>query len=120
MRTTKKKSGSAPSRRTRPAINPEDREKQLVALAVNCAEKQLLDGTASPSVITHYLKLGTEKYKKEIAKLEEENKLLKAKTEAVQSGKRIEELFEEGFKAFAKYSGNSGKENLYEFEDDDD
>ena len=43
------------------ALTPEDRESQLIAAAVNLAEKQLRDGTASPSVITHYLRLASGK-----------------------------------------------------------
>ena len=104
------------SKRVRPAITPENRENQMIALAVDCAEKQMREGTASPSVITHYLRLGSQKESKEREKLEEEIKLLRAKTEALQSGKRIEEMLEEGFKAFTKYRGSSypEEEELYE------
>ena len=42
-----------PTRSTRPSIDPEARENQLIALAVDCAEKQLLDGTASAQVIAY-------------------------------------------------------------------
>ena len=48
---------------SRPAFTPEARENQLIALAVDRAEKQLRDGTASSQVITHYLKLGASKEK---------------------------------------------------------
>ena len=47
----------------RPALTPEARENQLVSLAVDLAEKQLREGTASSQVITHYLKLGSTKRK---------------------------------------------------------
>ena len=52
----------------RPALTPEARENQLIYLATNLAEQQLLDGTASSQVITHYLKLGStkERIEKEI------------------------------------------------------
>ena len=50
-----KKTGSA--RKMRPAITPEARENQMISLAMDCAEQQLLDGTASSQVITHFLKL---------------------------------------------------------------
>ena len=103
------------SKKIRPAITPENRENQMIALAVDCAEKQLRDGTASPSVITHYLKLGSQKESKEREKLEEEIKLLRAKTEALKSGKRIEEMLEEGFKAFTRYHGGSSYQEEEEF-----
>ena len=48
-------------RRGRPAITPEERENQLISKAVDLAERQLEDGTATAQVITHYLKLGSTK-----------------------------------------------------------
>lgn len=96
------------SRKIRPALTPEARENQLVSLAVDLAEKQLIEGTASSQVITHYLKLGTMKHKAEMEKLERENELLRAKTESLKSAKRSEELFEEAMKAFRGYQSSSG------------
>ncbi len=95
-------------KRMRPALTPEAREKQMISLAVDLAERQLMEGTASSQVITHYLKLGSSKEKLERQKLEEENKLLKAKTEALQSAKRMEGLYEEALAAFRTYSGSMG------------
>lgn len=105
MKGTRKSSESSRSGKRRPAQTPEAREKQMIALAVDAAEKQLREGTASPSVIVHYLKLGTSSYELEKSKLEEENKLLKAKTEALQSAKQTEELYREAINAFKIYSG---------------
>ncbi|MCI6805699.1 MAG: hypothetical protein MR912_08940, partial [Prevotella sp.] len=85
---------------------PESRENQMIALAVDLAEKQLLEGTASSQVITHFLKLGSTKERLEKEKLEEENKLLRARTEALQSAKRVEELYSDAIAAMRKYSGN--------------
>lgn len=91
--------------RSRPALDPEARENQLVNLAVNLAEQQLRDGTASSQVITHYLKLGTMKERQEREKLEEEIKLLRAKTEAIESSRHTEELYAEAIKAMKSYYG---------------
>lgn len=87
------------------AATPEARESQLVALAVNLAEKQLREGTASSQVITHYLKLGspTEKLQREILKSQKE--LMEAKTKAYQSSDRIEALYEKAMTAFSEYKG---------------
>ena len=93
-------------RKMRPALTPEARENQLVSLAVDLAEQQLRDGTASSQVITHYLKLGSTKERLEKEKLEEENKLLKAKTEAMQSQRKSEELFEKAISAMKRYAGH--------------
>lgn len=88
-----------------PALSPESRENQMIALAERCAEQQLLDGTASSQVITHYLKLGSLKARKELEMLEMEKDLIAAKTEALKSQKRVEELYSEALKAMRNYNG---------------
>lgn len=90
----------------RPALTPEARENQLISLAVDLVEQRLLDGTASSQETTHFLKLGSMKNRLEMEKLQEENKLLQAKTEALQSTKRVEELYSEAISAMRRYSGN--------------
>ena len=105
MGKVKGKTSSKTSNKSRPAIDPEARQNQLIALAVDLAEQQLLDGTASSQVITHYLKQGSLRERLERERLEEENKLLRAKTEQLKSEKRSEELIEEALKAFRNYSG---------------
>lgn len=94
-------------RKMRPALTPEAREQQLVSLAVDLAEQQLIDGTASSQVITHFLKLGSSRADLERAKLEHETKLLEAKTEALQSQKNMEELYSQAIAALKSY-GPSG------------
>lgn len=89
----------------RPATTPEARENQLVSLAVDLVERQLRDGSASSQVITHYLKMGSMKERLERERLEEENKLLRAKTESIESGKRVEELYENAISAMRTYQG---------------
>lgn len=93
------------TRKIRPAFTQEGRENQLISLATDLAEKQLLEGTASSQVITHYLKLGSMKAKAELEKLQRENELLRAKTEAIESSKRSEEMFERAMAAFTSYRG---------------
>jgi hypothetical protein len=95
-------------RRQAPAMTPEARENQLIALAVDLAEKQLAAGTASSQVITHYLKLGSTKETLEKDKLRKENELLKAKTEALKSSKNVEQLYSKALDAMRKYSGSDG------------
>lgn len=91
----------------RPALTPEARENQLISLAVDLAEKQLMEGTASSQVITHYLKLGSTKEKIEKEILEKQKELIEAKTQNLQSEKRIEELYSEALNAMLNYSGNN-------------
>ena len=84
------------------------------------AEKQLLDGTASSTVITHYLKLGTMQAKLENEKLRAENELLHAKIDSLQSSKNVEDLYREAINAFRDYSGRGGDDEDEDlFEDDE-
>ena len=99
---------------TKPPLTPEAMENQLIYLATELAAKQLRDGTASSQVITHYLKLGSSKEKLEKEILQENKKLLSAKTEALQSAKRIEELYTNAIAAMRRYSGNGETENEQE------
>lgn len=89
----------------RPAETREGRENQLVSLAIDLAEKQLREGTASSQVITHYLKIGSTKEKQEKEKLEEEIKLLRAKTENLETMKNIEMMYKEAINSMREYSG---------------
>lgn len=88
-----------------PAATPEAREKQMVALAVDLAEKRLLDGTASNQLVVHFLKLGTMQAELERKKLEMETELLEAKKKALDSAERSEQLYREAMDAFKTYAG---------------
>ena len=97
--------------RTRPALTEEAREKQLIAKAMNQVEQQLEDGTASSQVLTYFLKLASEKNQLEMDKLRRENELLKAKAEALESQKRVEELYSDALNAMKRYSGFGGQDD---------
>ena len=103
-------SNSKSTRKIRPALTPEARENQLISLAVDLVEQRLLDGTASSQETTHFLKLGSTKARLEKEKLEEENKLLRAKTENLESQKRVAELYSEALKAMRDYAGYGSEE----------
>lgn len=106
-----KQSEKAPSsRKMRPATTPEARENQLISLAVDLAERQLLEGTASSQVITHYLKLGTQKERIEREILEKQKELIEAKTQNLQSSQKIEELYTNALNAMRNYSGHKSEE----------
>ena len=100
------KEGKRP-RKQRPGITIEERENQLIGLAVDLAEQKLLDGTASNQLIVHYLKLGSTKERLEREMMEEQKKLLEAKTEALQSQKRVEELYANAIDAMRSYRSSS-------------
>lgn len=102
------------TRKIRPALSPEARESQLISLAVDLAEQQLLDGTASSQVITHFLKLGTSRAELEKEKLKKENAVLDAKAKAYQSGEEMKELYENAIKAMRDYGGHGEAEDYEE------
>lgn len=96
-----------------PALTPEARENQLISLAVDLAEKQLREGTASSQVITHYLKLGSTKERIEKEILERQKDLIEAKTKTLQSTEKMEAMYEEALKAFRGYSGQESDDGEY-------
>ena len=105
--TYSRKSSDEPRRRRAPAKDPEIRELQMISAATDLAEEQIRKGTASATVITHYLKLGTSRERLERDRLAAENELLRAKVEALASQKRIEVLYQEAMEAFGSYAGRS-------------
>lgn len=88
-----------------PATTPEGRENQLVDLAVTLAERQLRDGSASAQVVTHFLKLATEREKLERLRLEKEVELMQAKVDQLASATNMEQLYKEAINAMMGYSG---------------
>ena len=105
--------------KSRPALTPEARENQLISLATDLAEQQLRDGTASSQVITHYLKLGSTREKLEQDILSNKKDLLAAKTECLESSKRVEELYANAIDAMRKYGGQNSVSEEYDDEYDD-
>lgn len=85
---------------------PENRETQMIALAYDQAEKELREGTATSQVVTYFLRLGSEKEKREREKLENENALLRAKVDAIKSGQTSEQLYKEAIEAMKLYAGS--------------
>jgi len=90
------------------------REQQLVSLAVDRAEQQLMDGTASAQVITHYLKLGSSRELLEQERLRHENELTQAKIDMMASQQQTEQRYAEALAAMSAYSGRE----VYERPDD--
>lgn len=99
-----------PKRNRRPASTPEGRENQLINLAVEVAEEQLRNRTASSQVITHFLKLATERESLEREKLRREVEVLQAKVSQLASAKKVEELYELALAAMRRYSGQEPME----------
>lgn len=93
-----------------PAISSEERERQLINMAMDAAEKQMRTNTASSQVITHFLKLGTEREKLEREKLAHETAMLEAKTKQIQASEEMDKLYTQAIEAFRSYHSGSGDE----------
>jgi predicted nucleic acid-binding protein len=97
------------TKRRAPARTPEEQEDRMINLAMNLAEKQMREGTASSQVITEFLKRASKKERIEQEILEQQKELIKAKTEALKSAKKIEELYDAAITAFSSYNGQPVK-----------
>ena len=104
----KKKAEETPKEVTsiRRAIDPEAREKEMIALSYSLAEQRLRDGTASAQEVCHFLKLGSMEKQLEMEKLKSENALLKKKVEVLDASKDTEKRYIEAIEAMKRYSGH--------------
>jgi len=105
MAAARKSAEDSTPRRRRPATTLDARENQMISLAVDLAEKQLREGTASAQVVTHFLRLGTSRERLEQEKLQKENELLRSRTEQIASAARVEELYTTALNAMRSYAG---------------
>jgi hypothetical protein len=95
------------ARESRPASSPEAREQQLVSLAVDLAERQLRDGTASAAVISHFLKIGSTREAIEREMLQKQAQLVDAKAQNITKGQENEELAKNALNALKSYTPGS-------------
>lgn len=102
----RRRRSEAEQTRRKPATTPEGRENEMVSIAHDLAERQIREGTASSQVITHFLKLGSTRERLEQERLEHENELTRVKIEALESQKRVEELYKEALAAMRSYAGD--------------
>ena len=101
--------------RMRPALTPEGREGQMIALAMDLVEQRLRDGTASSQETTHFLKLATEREHTERELAKKQLELMEAKRQQIQSQAKIEELYTNALKAMQKYSGQDEEEEFFDY-----
>jgi hypothetical protein len=111
MATRRSTEPEGPRRRRPAATTPQARESQLISMAADLAERQLLEGTASAQVITHYLKLGSSRERLEQERLEREVELLAEKRIALQAQQATEEMFSRAIDAMRSYSGHTPPED---------
>ena len=114
MKPKRSAPGETAAASARPASSPEAQEQYMINLAMTLVERRLREGTASSAETTHFLTLATMKSDLEKKKLEEENKLLRAKTETLEAAKDSKEMYDKVLKAMAKYNG-VGEDDEYDF-----
>jgi hypothetical protein len=84
---------------------------------MDLAEEQIREGTASSQVITHFLKLGSTREQLEQQRLAHENELTRVRIEAMESAKRMEEMYAEAITAMRSYAGDIPAQELDDDED---
>ena len=117
MAGVRKRSDQPCVRRRAPAIGSAEREQQLISMAMDRAEQKFMDGTASDSLTIHFLRLATTKAELEKKKIEKEILQLGAKTDAIQSTARIEELYLGAMEAMKRYGGSINRDDSEDLED---
>lgn len=105
-------------RARRPAATEEGREQQLVSLAYDFAEKQMLEGTASSQIVAHFLKMGSTRERLERDRLIRENELLQAKVQQLANASKSEEMYAEALRAMRRYQGQE-EEEAYDYDKGD-
>lgn len=101
------------TRKSRPPLTPEGQENLMISLAMDLAEQQLRDGTASSQLITEFVKRGSTKARLEKEMMEEQRELMKAKREALESAQRVESLYADAIKAMRHYGGHDSQDEDY-------
>ena len=110
---TKAKQETSAAKRRPPAITLEARENELISKAVDEAEKRIMNGTASDSLLIHWLRQGTVKMQLEKEKLQADVELARAKSESIAAAQSQKELAAEAIKAMRLYTGQAEYEDEY-------
>lgn len=95
---------------------PEGRENRLISMALDLAEERLRNGTATAQEVVHFLKLGSEKSRVEVEKLELEKKLVEAKTENLKAQRDMATMFNDAMAAMKRYRGEEDDSDEYDDE----
>lgn len=88
------------------ASTPEGRENEMIMLAYQEVERRIRNHEATSQELVHFLRMGSEKERLEREKLEVEMELQRVKADAIESGKHMEELYNNAIAAMKLYSGS--------------
>lgn len=104
------KSCNEPAQESPVALTPQERENRLIALSYDAVEQRILNGTATAAEYVHFLKAGSLRQREEMEKLQKENELLRAKTEAIDREKDHNLDYKLVIEAFHSYRSESEDE----------
>ena len=99
---------------SRPPMTPEAHENLCAMLAMNLAEEQLRNGTASAQVISYFLKVGSKRERIERETLELQKDLIVAKTDNLHAQQNMDEMYIKAIDAMKSYTPNASVEEMDE------
>lgn len=94
------------SEASRPDFTAAARERRLVGLAYDEAERRLKDGSASSEMICHFLRVGSSKEYLDQQLMAGKIELQQAKTEMYKAQQKSEEMFAKAILAIKSYQGD--------------
>lgn len=111
MVSSTKQPTQAAGRKRPPARTPEDREKQLIASAVDLVERQIAEGTVSSQVLAHYVRMASTKNRLEEQKLRLETERLRVQNDDILRAREREEDYSKVLEALNRYQGKDAEYN---------
>ena len=98
------KGGSSQKRRKSvPDVSDEQREKRLINRALELVEERMESGEATSAEILHFLKLGSERNRREQEEISYRTELMREKTKAIKSAEEREKKYDTVIDALNRY-----------------
>lgn len=98
------KGESTPKRIKRvPDVSDEQREKRLINRALELVEERMEKGEATSAEILHFLKLGSERNRREQEEISYRTELMREKTKAIKSAEEREKKYDTVIDALNRY-----------------
>ena len=86
-----------------PDVSDEQREKRLINRALELVEERMEKGEATSAEILHFLKLGSERNRREQEEISYRTELMREKTRAIKSAEEREKKYDTVIDAFSRY-----------------
>lgn len=86
-----------------PATSPQSQEQRCISLSYQLAEQMLEDGTAPPSIVAHFLKMGSSSQQIDAELKSNQAVLAKSKAESITAAESNKEVAEKAIEALKGY-----------------